>query len=84
MWQKVQALTNLPLEHPRQKGMITAFDVQTDNPYFARDCYQAGLAHGILIRPIGNTVYWMPPYVISEAEIDQLASGTQQAIIESL
>lgn len=83
-WQKVQALTNVPVKHPRQKGMITAFEVETKNPYFSRDCYQAGLKYGVLIRPIGNTVYWMPPYVISDAEIEQLASATHQAILESL
>ncbi len=84
MWDKVQALTHFVIKHPRQKGMITAFEVETANSHFSRDCYQAGLNHGVLIRPIGNTVYWMPPYVISEAEIAQLADATQHAIIDSL
>lgn len=84
MWQKVQALTHFQVKHPRQKGMITAFEVETDNPQFSRDCYQAGLTHGVLIRPIGNTVYWMPPYTINAAEIEQLAAATQQAIAESV
>lgn len=84
MWDKVQALTHVGIKHPRQKGMITAFEVETTNPHFSRDCYQAGLNYGVLIRPIGNTVYWMPPYVITEAEIAQLAAATEQAIMDSL
>ncbi len=49
------------MQHVRQRGMITAFEVVTQNPQFARDCYAAALKHGLLLRPIGNTVYWMPP-----------------------
>lgn len=84
IWQGLQGLTDLPLQNLRQKGMITAFEVTTENAEFARDCYTAGLRHNVLIRPIGNTVYWMPPYVISEPEIEQLVLATRAAILESL
>ncbi|HAF00205.1 MAG TPA: adenosylmethionine--8-amino-7-oxononanoate aminotransferase BioA, partial [Methylophilaceae bacterium] len=74
----------LPLENIRQRGMITAFEVNTHNPQFARDCYAAALKYGLLLRPIGNTVYWMPPYCITPEEITHLAQATQKAIQESL
>lgn len=66
--------------HPKVKnfrhlGMIWAFEVNTDNPQFARDFYQAALAQGLLVRPIGNTVYFMPPYVIDAEEMGLLAEG---------
>ena len=32
----------------------------------------ATLEAGVLLRPLGATVYWMPPYVIGETEIDFL------------
>jgi len=32
--------------------------------------YQAFLSRGLLLRPLGNVVYFMPPYVISDAEAD--------------
>ena len=35
--------------------------------------YRHGLDNEALLRPLGNVVYFMPPYVIQEAEIDQLA-----------
>ncbi len=75
---------DLPLSHVRQRGMITAFEVDTRNPQFARDCYAAALKHGLLLRPIGNTVYWMPPYCLTAADIAHLVNTTRAAIVESL
>lgn len=57
----------------RHLGMIWAFEVKTRDPWFSRRFYQAALERGLLLRPIGNTVYFMPPYVIGEAEITLLA-----------
>lgn len=62
-------------DHPRVRnfrntGMIWAFEVSDAPTDFARRCYQLGLEAGLLLRPIGKTVYFMPPYVISEAEIN--------------
>lgn len=83
MWQML-ASYDLPLLHLRQRGMITAFDVVTDNPRFARDCYAAALRHGLLLRPIGNSVYWMPPYCMTDSDLTHLGQATRQAIAESL
>ncbi len=81
---QMQVLTDLPIEHIRHQGMILAFDVQTHNPKFSRDCYSAALMQGLLLRPIGNTVYFMPPYTITEPEIDIMMQATLQAIQHSL
>ncbi len=70
--------------HLRQRGMIAAFDVATDDPYFSRRFYRAALDREALIRPIGNTVYLMPPYIVSDEEIDLLGKATMSAIYESL
>jgi adenosylmethionine-8-amino-7-oxononanoate aminotransferase len=59
----------------RHLGMIWAFEVETDDPQFAGNFYRAALARGLLLRPIGNTVYLMPPYVIGDEEVAMLASG---------
>lgn len=66
----------------RRTGMIWAFDVMDVKADFARDFYMAALAQGLLLRPIGNTVYFMPPYVINEAEMDQLVSGCLYALTQ--
>ena len=35
--------------------------------------YQHGLEKGVLLRPLGNVTYFMPPYVITEEEIELMA-----------
>ena len=76
-------------DHPRirnfrNRGMIWAFDVDTVDPRFARRAFANGLRHELLLRPIGNTVYFMPPYVIGEDEMTLLLRGTQHVIDETL
>ena len=71
--------------HPRVRnfrhlGMIWAFEVETADAAFARNFYQAALALGLLLRPIGNTVYVMPPYVLGEEEMALLAAGLVQIL----
>ena len=51
------------VRHFRHLGMIWAFDVSGTAPGFAARFHRAALAQGVFIRPIGNTVYVMPPYV---------------------
>lgn len=82
---KMQVLTDLSIKHLRtpgisNTGMIFAFDVDTQNAQFAKQCYQSAVQHELLLRPIGNTVYWMPPYTISEDEIDFMVNTTHQVI----
>jgi adenosylmethionine-8-amino-7-oxononanoate aminotransferase len=82
--EKMQVLTDLPIQHLRHQGMIFAFDVVTQNTLFSRQSYQAGVEQGLLLRPIGNTVYFMPPYTITEAEIDFMISATQRVVQAAL
>lgn len=79
---KMLVLTDMPIHYLRNIGMIWAFDVETKNKQFQRDFYQAALQRGLLLRPIGNTVYFMPPYVISEPEMDWMVEQTQQLLTE--
>lgn len=81
---KMQVLTDLPTCNLRCQGMIFAFDVITQNTQFSRQCYQTATKLGLLLRPIGNTVYWMPPYTITEAEIDFMVDVTKQAVKSTL
>ena len=78
------ASVDINIVHLRKQGMIMAFDVQTQNPNFPRDCYSQALVHGLLIRPIGNTVYFMPPYIISESEIDFMLETALSVVAASM
>jgi adenosylmethionine---8-amino-7-oxononanoate aminotransferase len=81
-------------EHPhvaevRQTGMILAIEMVQDRktraPFAWQErrglaVYRHALEHGALLRPLGDVIYFMPPYVISEAEIDFLAEVAAEGI----
>ena len=67
------------VRHYRRRGMIFAFDVVADAG-FSKRFYQAALAREVLLRPIGNTVYLMPPYILDAAETLHLCSATVEAL----
>ena len=80
----LQPLRNHPkVQHFRRTGMIWAFEVETPHADFAQRCFSLGLQHELLLRPMGNTVYFMPPYVI-DAPTMQLLSERTLHIIEAL
>jgi len=63
--------------HPRVRdfrhlGMIWAFEAATLAPGFALRAFERALQMGVLLRPIGSTVYLMPPYVIDDEGFAQL------------
>ena len=68
------------VSHFRHLGMIWAFEVETLRPDFARWCFSEALRRELLLRPIGNTIYWMPPYCLDDGEMALLASRTQEIV----
>ncbi|MFZ5550593.1 MAG: adenosylmethionine--8-amino-7-oxononanoate transaminase [Pseudomonadota bacterium] len=72
------------VRHARRQGMVFAWDVATSLPDFARRYARHALARGLLLRPIGHTLYAMPPYVIDEAEGEHLARGALAALQATL
>jgi adenosylmethionine-8-amino-7-oxononanoate aminotransferase len=56
----------------RNLGMIWAFEVDGAGAGFAMRAFEAALARGVLLRPIGNTVYFMPPYILTDEEFGML------------
>jgi adenosylmethionine-8-amino-7-oxononanoate aminotransferase len=60
------------VKHFRQQGMIWALDAQVPDPHlaatFSRRFFASALKHELLLRPIGTTVYCMPPYILSEED----------------
>ena len=70
----------------RQRGMIWAFDAVIADAdaaaTFSRRFFTTALEQELLLRPIGNTVYMMPPYILNHEEIDFLAARTQAVFEE--
>ncbi|HEX5355956.1 MAG TPA: adenosylmethionine--8-amino-7-oxononanoate transaminase [Aquabacterium sp.] len=83
------AMTEPLRQHPRIEatrhiGMIWAWDVDTTEPTFASRYHRAAMDAGLLLRPIGSTLYVMPPYVLSEADQRFLADGMLRVLDQVL
>ena len=74
------------VKHFRQQGMIWAFDAQVEDPQlaatFSRRFFASALKHELLLRPIGTTVYLMPPYILTDADTRFLAERLQNVFDE--
>jgi adenosylmethionine-8-amino-7-oxononanoate aminotransferase len=66
--------------HFRRLGMIWAFDMAIERDDFARWFTAEALRREMLLRPIGRTVYWMPPYCLAQDEMEILASRTLEIV----
>ena len=73
----------------RQRGMILALELVRDKarrePYPWQErrglaVYRHGLERGVLLRPIGNVVYFMPPYVITDPEVDWVLECIREVV----
>lgn len=78
--QKFKALPNV--KEIRQTGMIAAVELQgyTTEERIGLKVYQYGLDNGVLLRPLGHIVYFMPPYIITYEEIDKMIDTAYEAI----
>lgn len=83
MSQKLQKFSELSnVKEIRQTGMVAVVELQG---YDAKErinlkVYQYGLKHGVLLRPLGHVVYFMPPYIITKEEIDIMMDVAYDAI----
>ena len=73
----------------RQLGMIAAIEIVKDKekkirfPWEQRigfQVYKEAVARGVLLRPLGDVIYFMPPYVINEKEIDFMIDVAYKSI----
>jgi adenosylmethionine-8-amino-7-oxononanoate aminotransferase len=68
----------------RNRGTIFAFDVDIDDKTFSRRFFANALQRELLMRPIGTTVYMMPPYILSDDELVLLAQRTRDTLDATL
>lgn len=60
-----------PIKQTRVLGTISAFEVENDSVHLNRILKDRFIEAGLLIRPLGNTVYLLPPYCISDQELEE-------------
>jgi adenosylmethionine-8-amino-7-oxononanoate aminotransferase len=74
------------VENARRLGTIAAFEIRAPSPGYLSGIGPRLLAffreRGVLLRPLGNTVYVMPPYCIDEADLDTVYAAIEAAITE--
>ncbi|MEX1361885.1 MAG: adenosylmethionine--8-amino-7-oxononanoate transaminase [Nannocystaceae bacterium] len=78
------------VRHHRQAGMIAAFDVAPvgrplpEGGRLGLALREAALRRDVLLRPLHDTIYWMPALSIDDQELDRLAEVTAEVIEEVL
>jgi len=83
MAKELEKFKELPnVKEIRQTGMVCAVELQgyTAEERIGLRVYQYGLEHGVLLRPLGHIVYFMPPYIISEDEMKKMMDVAYAAI----
>jgi adenosylmethionine-8-amino-7-oxononanoate aminotransferase len=83
MNEKLQEFLNLKqVKSIRQTGMIAAVELYEDiMPRVGLEVYKYGLKNGVLLRPLANVIYFMPPYVIKKEELDKVFNVAMSAIM---
>ncbi len=68
----------------RQQGMVTAIELQgyDASERIGLTIYKYALTQGVLLRPLGNIIYFMPPYIISYEEIDHMIDVAYSGIAQ--
>lgn len=91
-----EKVTRLFDGHPRigeyrQLGMIGALELVADRPTkqtfdwrerVGYGIYRIALAKGVLLRPLGNVIYFMPPYIVEEEDIEKMVRVAFESINE--
>jgi adenosylmethionine-8-amino-7-oxononanoate aminotransferase len=74
----------LPISNLRNIGMIWAFDLEGVTKKTLKKISTKAIDRGLLIRPIGHTIYFMPPYIINHDEVDFMIDTAFEVIHSSI
>jgi adenosylmethionine-8-amino-7-oxononanoate aminotransferase len=83
--EKLQQFTKLDnVNSIRYQGMVFAIELKGYNPEerIGLKVYEYALTQGVLLRPLGHIIYFMPPFVISYEEIDKMIDTAYEAIVK--
>ena len=81
--ENLEKFLDLPnVKEIRQQGMVTAIELKG---YDAKErigltIYEYALGRGVLLRPLGHVIYFMPPYTITYKEIDKMIEVAYEGI----
>ena len=93
--QNIKSITKRHLEfkelmdkHPKVKstrvlGVIFALDLDVEMKRYGKlrdKLYRFYMKNGVFLRPLGNTIYILPPFVISNTELDKIYSVIERSL----
>ena len=93
--QNIKSITKRHLEfkelmdkHPKVKstralGVIFALDLDIEMKRYGKlrdKLYRFYMKNGVFLRPLGNTIYILPPFVISNTELDKIYSVIERSL----
>ncbi|MDO5608748.1 MAG: adenosylmethionine--8-amino-7-oxononanoate transaminase [Capnocytophaga sp.] len=82
----IKKIENNPkTENPRLLGVILAFEIKSSKKtdYYGEirnQLYDFFISKGVLLRPVGNTVYVLPPYIITNRQLQTIYDALEEAI----
>lgn len=81
-----EAAAHKAVASTRRIGVILALDLDLPVPRYGklRDrMYRHFLDHGVFLRPLGNTIYFLPPYVVQKEQMQAVYEATRVLLDES-
>ncbi len=80
-----QIKDNPKVKTTRVLGVIFALEIKTENEEsyygdFRNKCYNFFIENGIVLRPVGNIVYILPPYIISDTQLEKVYLTIERAL----
>lgn len=84
IWEKFETLREFQcVKNLRHCGMVFAFEVEGEFNFcgrFSLEIASLALKEGLILRPLGQTIYFMPPYIISRDEVDFVVNGIRKIL----
>ena len=82
IWEKMQTLREFScVGNLRHQGMVFAFDlIGFEKERKGLEVFNEGLKKGLLLRPLGNTIYLMPPYILTKNEASYILDSLSEIL----
>jgi adenosylmethionine-8-amino-7-oxononanoate aminotransferase len=88
VYEKHTAFAKALSKHPkaknvRVKGIILAFELDTTMERYGnmrQQLYKFFMEKGVCLRPLGNTIYVLPPLVTTNVQLDKIYSAIEEAL----
>ena len=76
---------NSKVLNPRTMGVIMAFELDVEMERYGslrNKLFTFFMDRGVFLRPLGNTIYILPPYVITEKELQKIYTVIEECLLE--